>query len=144
MMKQDELVVYWDASAILSALFEDGHSKQAVSLARGRSLHLVSTLACAEVLAVIRRIEREGHLPRKKIGIALENLEKGPWRRLNVQPGWATMKALAGLWPLRGADLWHLAAAALLQERIPELIFLTFDHRLKIAAEGQGMRTGTE
>jgi predicted nucleic acid-binding protein len=142
MRKEDELMVYWDASAILSALFEDERSKESLAWASKKGVHLMSTLASAEAYAVIRRIEREGYLEKRKVDVALEDMEKGPWRQLNIQPDWATIKALSGLWPLRGADLWHLATAMLLRERIPELVFLTFDRRLNIAAEGQGMRTG--
>ncbi len=51
--------VYWDSSAILSALFRDRHSDEASKCARSLGVHLLSTLAWAEVHAVIARIERE-------------------------------------------------------------------------------------
>lgn len=47
------------------------------------------------------------------------------------------VKALASKWPLRGADLWHLAAAKTLQKDLPELTVLTFDNRLYVAALGE-------
>jgi predicted nucleic acid-binding protein len=48
---------------------------------------------------------------------------------------WADIKALASQRPLRGADLWHLATAITLQKDIPELVLLTFDKKLKLAAK---------
>ena len=42
--------VYWDSSAVLSALFRDGHSDEAGRRARGAAVHFLSTLAWAEVL----------------------------------------------------------------------------------------------
>jgi hypothetical protein len=46
---------------------------------------------------------------------------------------------LSSRYPLRGADLWHLAAAKSLQEELPELRLLTFDQRLMEAAQGEGI-----
>ncbi len=99
----------------------------------------MSSLGFSEVHAVARRIQREGHLPVKEIKAAVELIDTGPWRRLNIQPGWDAIKNLSHKWPLRGADLWHLAAAKTLQDSIPELRLLTFDNRLSRAAEGEGL-----
>jgi predicted nucleic acid-binding protein len=46
---------------------------------------------------------------------------------------------LASNWSLRGADLWHLAAAKTLQCELPELLLLTFDQRLYHAAAGENI-----
>jgi hypothetical protein len=35
---------------------------------------------------------------------------------------------------MRKPKFWHLAVASTLQEQLPELLFLTFDKRLKAAA----------
>jgi hypothetical protein len=51
----------------------------------------------------------------------------------------ATTRRLARSWPLRGADLWHLAAAKALQTELPELRLLSFDSRLTAAAHGEGL-----
>lgn len=69
----------------------------------------------------------------------LEVLEKGPWHRLNTWPEWKIINPLFVKWPLRGADLWHLAAAKSIQKQLPELFLLIFDNRLRIAAQGEGM-----
>jgi predicted nucleic acid-binding protein len=142
-MSMDDLhVVYWDASAILSALFTDMHSDEAQKWARRKeSMHLISSLSYAETCAVIARMQRERLVADILIKAALESLEGGPWRRLNAWPEWKIMKPLAVKWPLRGADLWHLATAKSLQKQLPELVLLSFDTRLIDAASGEGMLT---
>ena len=54
--------LYWDSSAILSALLEDAHSAVAVRHARRTGLHLVSSLGWSEVSAVLTRMGRERYL----------------------------------------------------------------------------------
>jgi predicted nucleic acid-binding protein len=131
--------VYWDTSAILSALFRDRHSNEASRRARGSEVHFLSTLAWAEVHSVIARMERERVLARVLVAAAREALEGGPWRRLNAVPDWKYVRILSTKWPLRGADLWHLAVAKSLQAELPELTFMSFDARLAAAAQGEGL-----
>jgi predicted nucleic acid-binding protein len=87
--------VYWDSSAVLSALFDDRHSDEAQKRAHGDELHFLSTLAWAETHAVIARIERERALAAVLADAAREALERGPWRRLNVSPPWTIVRTLA-------------------------------------------------
>ncbi len=130
---------YWDTSAILSALFADDHSKKAVSHAGRRGFHFVTSLGWAEAYAVIGRIERERALAKTLVDAARTSLAAGPWRRINAGPSWNTIASLARRWPLRGADLWHLATAKDLKADLPELAFLSFDQRLNVAANGEGL-----
>ncbi|MGH8363127.1 MAG: type II toxin-antitoxin system VapC family toxin [Gammaproteobacteria bacterium] len=130
-------VIYWDASAVLSVLFRDAHSDAAMDFARRKGRHLVSSLAWAEVHAVIARMEREKILADVQASAAREALTLGPWRFLHVQPSSEFIAELAMRWPLRGADLWHLALAKTLQAELPELCLLSFDKRLNTAAEGE-------
>jgi predicted nucleic acid-binding protein len=135
-------VIYWDASAILSALFKDGHSDEAQKwVHQEESIHLMSTLSYTETCAVIARIQRDGLLADVLIKAALEVLERGPWLHLSAWPEWKIIQPLSVKWPLRGADLWHLATAKSTHKQLPELFFLTFDSRLNAAALGQGMLT---
>jgi predicted nucleic acid-binding protein len=135
-------VIYWDASAILSALFTDVHSDEAQKWARQKeSIHLISSLAYAETCAVIARMQRERLLADIPIKEALETLEGGPWRCLSAWPEWKIIKSLAVKWPLRGADLWHLATAKSLQKQLPELLLFSFDTQLIDAASGEEMLT---
>jgi transposase len=57
----------------------------------------------------------------------------------DVSPSWDTIAMLARKWPLRGADLWHLAAAKDLRAELPELKMLSFDAPLATAAAGDGL-----
>jgi len=131
-------VVYWDTSAIVSALFQDRHSDTAIAAARAPGTHLVSSLGWAEVHAVIARIERDQALSPVLIAAARETIERGPWVGVSVDPNRLMMATLARAWSLRGADLWHLAAAKVLQADLPELRLLSFDARLAEAARGEG------
>jgi len=135
----DKNVIYWDSSSILSVLFKDNHSQKAVEWSRKEGIHLMSTLAYAEVCAVISRLKRERFLTDVLLNAVYEALEKGPWRRLNISPEWRKTKTLSQKWSLRGADLWHLATAKTLQIQIPELIVITFDKRLKKAAQAENL-----
>jgi predicted nucleic acid-binding protein len=130
-------VLYWDSSAVLSLLFQDAHSRGAAAAARKPAIHLLSTLAWTEVHAVIARAKREHALADILIDAAREALDRGPWRRANISPEWGMVRDLASRWELRGADLWHLCAAKTLKADLPELQLLTFDARLRQAAQGE-------
>ncbi len=132
-------VIYWHSSAVLSTLFHDTHSEEATARARGPAIHLLSPLAWAEVHAVVARIERARALATVLVDAAREALESGPWRHVNAFPDWKLVQSLASRWPLRGADLWHLATAKSLQIDLPELTVLSFDARLASAAQGEGL-----
>ncbi len=140
MIKQS-IIVYWDSSAVLSVLFQDIHSEDALKWAKHEGLHLLSSLAAAEVTAVILRIHREQLISDTLAADAFSSLEAGPWRSLEYLPPRETFKKLSQRWPLRGADLWHLSTAITLRELLPELCFLTYDSRLKAAALGEGLLT---
>jgi predicted nucleic acid-binding protein len=138
-MNKSAQVIYWDASAILSALVEDDHTDQAQEWLKKRGAHVVSTLSYAEVLAVFERLRRSGVVSEKLVDRSLEGLERGPWQRLDLQPDWGDIRSSASQWSLRGADLWHLSTAIGLRREIGEMILLTFDKRLRLAAQGAGL-----
>jgi hypothetical protein len=134
-------VVYWDASTLISALVGDVHTPRAMAMARRAVTHLLSTLAYAEVVAVIARAESQGRLSAPHARATREQLRYGPWRRLTLQPDWAVIHALAAHSALRGADLWHLATVSTLTRQLPEVRLFSFGERLAaVAAEvGLGM-----
>ena len=138
-MEHSQPVVYWDTSAILPVLFKDEHSEKAKSLVDQEGVHLISSLGYSEACAVLARIKREGFLADILVKAAFEVLETGPWRRVHLSPAWEDLHDLCTKWPLRGADLWHLATAKRIQKEFPELSLFTFDERLKIAANGEGL-----
>src|SRR5205807_2699653 len=102
----------------------------AVARSHDGGLHLLSSLTWAETHAVLARIERERVMANVLVEAAREALDTGPWRRVTVSPEWKRMRALASKWPLRGADLWHLAAALSLKDDLAELQLLSYDTRL--------------
>jgi predicted nucleic acid-binding protein len=138
-MKHSPPVVYWDTSAVMSVLFKDEHSEKAKNLADQEGVHLFSSLGYSEACAVLARIKREGSLTDILVKAAFEVLETGPWRRFHISPAWEDLRSLCKKWPLRGADLWHLAAAKRIQKELPELSLFSFDERLKKAAAGEGL-----
>ncbi len=140
MMNNQLAVIYWDSSALLSYLFKDSYSEIATAKARQKGVHLVTTLTIAEVYTVISRIKREQLLPELMIDSLFDMLEYGPWSRLNIVPDTMSMRELARRWPLRGAGLWHLAAAKTLQKEFPELTILTFDRELARASKGEKIK----
>ena len=129
---------------MLSSLFSDNHSDQALDWANRDGFHFLSSLTYAETCAVIARMRRERKVAELLADAAMEAFNGGPWRRVNTQPAWNQMTMLARKWDLRGADLWHLALAKSLRDQIPELIFLTFDRKLRASARGEGFVIETE
>ena len=130
-------VIYWDTSAILSTVFSDAHSENARIWAEKEAVHFISTLAFAEFCAVVSRMQRERILTEIVARAVFEVLDGGPWRRIFSYPDLELVKELSAKWPLRGADLWHLATAKSLRTDFPELFFLSFDSRLNQAAKGE-------
>jgi len=139
MSLDDVSVIYWDSSAILSTLLQDSHSEHAMRYAGANAIHLLSSLALAEVHAVLNRIRRERELAEILVDASLETLASGPWRRLKIDPDASEIRKLASKWPLRGADLWHLATAKTVQRELPELLVLTFDRLLYHASTGENI-----
>jgi predicted nucleic acid-binding protein len=140
--RRQPLVLYWDASAVLSALVQDTHSKAAVRWSGRDGLHLVSTLGWAETTAVLYRLAAEGHFTKVLLHSALESLTAGPWRLIHRGPDRDQIDSLAAKYALRGADLWHLAQVRSLLGELPAMKLLTFDRRLREAAEAEGMLPG--
>ncbi|MDY6826837.1 MAG: type II toxin-antitoxin system VapC family toxin [Bacillota bacterium] len=139
-MSEKQVVIYWDSTALLSYLFKDSHSEEIMERARARGVHLLTTLAAAEVYTVISRIHRERVLPDVMIDSLFELLEKGPWSRLNIVPDRSALKELARRWPLKGSGLWHLATALTLQREFPELMVLTLNEDLARASRGEKLK----
>jgi predicted nucleic acid-binding protein len=137
--ESQQIVVYWDTSAVLSSLFTDDHSPQAQYWINQDGFHFLSTLTYAEACAVIARMQRERRVAKIEAQAAMEAFNGGPWRRVNAQPVWTHIARLSQKWALRGADLWHLALATGLRDHVPELMFLTFDKQLQAPARGEGL-----
>ena len=142
MVTRPPVLLYWDSSAILSLVALHPRRGEAIAWSRARSVHLLSTLAWAEVNAGLARLRRESGST-EVVQSARDALDRVPWHRLPDPPEWEVITSLAATWPLRGADLWHLALAKTLQQERPELRLLSFDDRLSKAAAGEGLAATT-
>ncbi len=134
------ILVYWDTSAIVSALLQDAHTDEAQTWLRLEGAHLASSLAAAELYAGLSRLGREG-IDTRTLTTAAGNFEDG-WLLTTASPDPRTLFELSKRWPLRGADLWHLGLAACLRAERADLVMLTFDEDLRQAAAAEGLTTG--
>lgn len=125
---------------MLSVLLRDTHSDTALAYIRRPDVHILSSLAWAEVHAVMARHLREG-TPDSMVSQAAGALERAGWRHLRTGPSRAHVSALARRWSLRGADLWHLATARTIADEV-RVSVLTFDRALDEAARGEGLGAG--
>ena len=138
-MTEASTVYYWDTSALLSYFFADSHSAAARKWLEHRATHLISSLTHAESCAVIARITRQGAVTETVAATVRTAMTNDWWRQINGLPDQAIVVKLSRKWPLRGADLWHLALAVSLKNELPELRFISFDDRLREAAAGEGL-----
>ncbi len=138
-MTAPEMAIYWDSSAILARLFGDVHGARASAYLQMAGRHFVSSLAWAECAAAIARSQRSATLAAPNAELALGAISSSPWIGLAGGPSSATLRTLAQRYPLRGADLWHLAFAVDLAEELPELRLLTFDSVLGTVARAEGI-----
>jgi predicted nucleic acid-binding protein len=133
------IVVYWDASAILSLLVEDQHSRTAMQTIVTDGVHLLSSLAESEVLAVLQRMKAEKRLSIENHEAILSSFENEPFRYIKIQPERDRINALSGRHILKGADLWHLAATLTITGDLPETKIFTFDNQLIRAAKSENV-----
>lgn len=113
-------------------------SEEAMRRIKEPGTHLLSTLAFAESHAVIGRTEREGIYSPSQADEARNRITR-LWQPLYATPALDSVEALSRQWPLRGADLWHLAVAKSLSATLPGLKIFTFDERLAAAAVGENL-----
>lgn len=139
MVTRPHLILYWDSSAVVSAVIPGPDHREARGWTAHSGAHLMSSLTWAEVLAVLYRLERDQEIPAPVARTAHQEIARVRWRRIEESPDWAIVQELAARWPLRGADLWHLALAKTLQQEQPRLRLLSFDRRLAEAAAGEGL-----
>jgi len=133
------IILYWDASAILSLLVEDIHSAKAIEIEKQKGIHFTSTLGIAETYAVLKRMNHEKVLMDILYESAVDSFERSAIRKINTQPDRTIVCGLSSQYVLKGADLWHLAAVKTIQSELPEVVLLSFDKQLTIAAEKEGI-----
>lgn len=129
------MVIYWDTSAVLSALVEDRHSEIACKYINWKGIHFLSTLAAAETYAVLHRMRHERALTDIFYKSAIEVFENSPLRKISIQPDWKVIHKMSCRYVLKGADLWHLASVKTIKMELPEVKIMTFDAKLSKAAK---------
>ncbi len=116
---------YLDTSSLVAISFaETGHEGSAKELRRFDRI-FSSNLLEAEYLSVAAREERIGPFER--------HLEWISWV-LPERPLTSEIEQVLAVAYLRGADLWHLACALYLRDRLGEVRFVTADQRQLAAA----------
>jgi uncharacterized protein with PIN domain len=78
--ESQQVVVYWDTSAVLSSLFTDENSPRSQYWMNQDGFHFLSTLTYAETCAVIARMQRERKVAEIVAQAAMEAFNEGPWR----------------------------------------------------------------
>jgi len=82
---------------------------------------------------------RQAEITTESAERAQKTLAAGPWRQVHTGPAWDLVRPLAARWPLRGADVWHLAMAKTLQAELPGIELLTEMPRRKPLASALGI-----
>ncbi len=134
---------FWDASAIVPLLAQEGPTARLTEIARQDPEILVWWGTEVECASALRRREREGRVAIDAIREAQQRLLA--WREtwLEVQPGAGVRERalrLLAFHPLRSLDALQLAAALQGAEQRPgSLPFVCLDRRLCEAASREGL-----
>lgn len=147
------LVLYWDGSALLSVLYRDAKTAALRKRALEPGVHLMSTLALAEVqAAAARRGYPPGRRPKSpragasyatraaSAAAAAWALGRGPWRLTHASPSAARLPIGGGL---DAIGAWHLAVARALHGQLPELRIQSASERMRRVAAEYGLAAVT-
>ena len=134
-------IVYFDSNAFVKLVVEEDASDLAAALWDGCDAAVSSRLAYPEVRAALAAAGRDHRLNAKA-----QRQAEAAW-----EDYWVTTRAveltekvatragqLAGVHALRGADAVHLASA--LAVGTDQLLFATWDQRLRAGADAAGVR----
>ena len=133
---------FWDASAIVPLLVKEPSTRWLQELGREDPVLLVWWGAAVECASALARLDREGALSVRAMGVALDRLRTllSAWHE--IEPSEAVRETairLLRVHPLRAADALQLAAAFLAAEQRPASLDLaTLDDRLASAAAREG------
>lgn len=125
-------VTYVDTSCLVAVAFGEPSAKAVIRELEACDALVSSNLLEAELRAALRREEVEGGADALlgAVGWVL------PDRRLTPE-----IERVLAVQYLRGADLWHVAAALYLAESPGDVTFLTLDRPQTEAAAALGFRT---
>jgi len=135
-------VRFWDSSAVVPLVCAESTSGRCRSWLRADPVMLVWALAATEVVSALTRKRREGALERSLFAAAKERLAKleRAWNEVTQYDAVrARARRLLEVHLLSSADALHLAAALIaIEERTAIIEIVTFDQRLREAAEKEG------
>ena len=133
-------VTYLDASTVVKVLRNEDGSAEAQALWRRISRAHASRLTGIEVRAALAAAHRNHRLTDTELAVALEREHQVSSGTLMIELD-ASVEAIARdvavRHGLKGADAVHLASALVLEEA--ELVFATWDRRLHLAAQAEGL-----
>jgi predicted nucleic acid-binding protein len=130
---------YFDTTAIVKLIVAEDGSELADELWSASALRIASQLVYPETRAALAAAERQGQIDRRGLRRAVGELEQAitAIRLLGVDHAPARQAgSLAERDALRGYDAVHLASALLVDD--PELLIVTWDHQLGVAARDSG------
>lgn len=138
-------MIYWDTSALVPLLVQEGATPDAIALLAGDQDVLAWWGTPSEIASAIARREREGALSAHVADGMRLRLETLTAAWIEVAPGEEVRghaRRLLLRHPLRAADALQLGAAltAVRGEPTPDVPFACFDRRLATAARAEGFR----
>ena len=135
---------FWDSSALVPLLLAQPRTERAKRLLEEDAEPVVWWGSAVECASAIARLHRDGHLSGRDEQAARALLESLRSSWFEVQPGDSVREQalrLLRLHPLRAADALQLAAALEWAGAPPDGGFVTFDDRLREAAQREGFTT---
>ncbi len=135
---------FWDSSALVPLLLAQPRTERAKRLLEEDGEPVVWWGSAVDCASAIARLYRDGHLSGRDEQAARALLESLRSSWFEVQPGDGVREQalrLLRLHPLRAADALQLAAALEWAGAPPDGGFVTFDDRLREAAQREGFTT---
>lgn len=132
---------FWDSSAIVPLILEEGTSPACRRLFRSDKAIAVWALSKIEVLSAVWRHHRAGELDRNGVREAIKRLGSLAkyWTEVeSLEPVRVRAERLIAVHPLRAADTLQLAAALVIAKDRPIWPFVTADEQLAAMAELEG------
>jgi hypothetical protein len=134
-------LVYFDSSAFVKLLVEEGGSELAAELWDGSDAAVASRLAYPEVRAALAAAGRNHDLDDHDLDAAGQAWDSY-WAAIRPVELTAAVEQHAGqlarTHALRGADAVHLASALAISD--PDLVIAVWDRRLHAGAQAAGLR----
>jgi len=135
-------VRFWDTSALVPLLVEEGASEPVRELYKADPVIAMAWTTAVECASAIARIERGGELSVEQARVVFERLDELVRTSFEVEPGAGlrdVARRLLRTHALRAADAIQLASATLAADGRPStLTLVTLDDRLEAVALREG------